>query len=190
MRQTRRRAQKRQAGRARLSCQFRPWHTAPARRRSARTLSIRADVQAVETTASRRDPSKGPTKISANRQCPPRKETRSPSGRCAHRAASIRTYCRPDKREGLKKTRATTSSAFWDADNRRSGACEGSRFHRVREPRETQPSYHRILSILTLYRLSPIILSEQIPDGAIRSMETRVSTSPGVGSVSKKRCRR
>src|SRR4029077_10110342 len=93
-------------------------------------------------------------------QCPPRKETRSPSGRCAHRAASSRMYCRPEKREGLKKTRATTSSAFWAAGNRRSGACAGSRLHRLREPHETQRSYHRILSILTLYRLSPIILNE------------------------------
>src|SRR6266852_3817502 len=93
-------------------------------------------------------------------QCPPRKETRSPSGRCVHRAASSRTYCRPEKREGLKKTRATTSPAFWAAGNRRSGACADSRLHRLREPHETQPSYHRILSILTLYRLSPIILNE------------------------------
>src|SRR4029077_3577131 len=93
-------------------------------------------------------------------QCPPRKETRSPSGRCAHRAASSRTYCRPEKREGQKKTRATTSKAFWAAGNRRAGACADSHFHRLREPHETQRSYHRILSILTLYRLSPIILNE------------------------------
>src|SRR6266849_3040050 len=133
---------------------------APTRRRSARTSSIRADVQAVYTTASRRDPSRGPTKTSANRQCRPRKETRSPSERCAHHAASSRTYCQPDKREGLKKTRATTSSAFWAAGNRRPGACAESRLHRLRESHETQRSYHRILSILTLYRLSPIILNE------------------------------
>src|ERR1700720_3883776 len=124
--------------------------------------------------ASRRDPSRGPTKTSANRQCPPRKETRSPSESCAHHAASSRTYCRPEKREGLKKTRATTSSAFWAAGNRRSGGCEDSRFHRLRQAHETQPSYHPILSILTLYRLSPTILNEHIPDGAIQSTETRV----------------
>src|SRR6266852_7347031 len=146
MRQTRRRAQKRQAGRA--------------RRRSARTSSIRADVQAVYTTASRREPSRGPTKTSANRKCRPRKETRSSSERCAHHAASSRTYCRPEKREGLKKTRATTSPAFWAAGSRRPGACADSRLHRLRESHETQRSYHRILSILTLYRLSPIILNE------------------------------
>src|ERR1700756_1876802 len=68
--------------------------------------------------ASRRDPLRAPTETSANRQCPPRKETRSPSGRCVHRAASSRTYCRPGEREGLKKTRATTSQAFWAAGNR------------------------------------------------------------------------
>src|SRR5437016_8513081 len=73
-------------------------------------------------------------------QCPPRKETRSPSGRCAHRAASSRTYCRPEKREGLKKTRATTSPAFWAAGNRRSGAWADSRLHSLPEPHETQPS--------------------------------------------------
>src|SRR5256885_504771 len=73
-------------------------------------------------------------------QCPPRKETRSPSERCAHRAASSRTYCRPEKREGLKKTRATTSPAFWAAGNRRSGAWADSRFHSLPEPHKTQPS--------------------------------------------------
>src|SRR5260370_34472033 len=93
-------------------------------------------------------------------QCPPRKETRSPSGRCVHRAASSRTYCRPEKRQGLKKIRATTSKAFWAAGNRRFGACADSRLHRLRERHETQRSYHRILSILTLHRLSPIILNE------------------------------
>src|SRR5260221_14411833 len=93
-------------------------------------------------------------------QCPPRKKTRSPSGRCVHRAANSRTYCQPEKREGLKKIRATTSPVFWAAGNRRAGACADSRLHRLREPHETQRSYHRILSILTLYRLSPIILNE------------------------------
>src|SRR6516164_6856107 len=72
-------------------------------------------------------------------QFPPRKETRSPSGRCVHRAASSRTYCRPGEREGLKKTRATTSQAFWAAGNRRSGACANSRVHCLPEPQETQP---------------------------------------------------
>src|SRR6202790_1703201 len=110
--------------------------------------------------ASRRDPSRAPTETSANRQCPPRKETRSPSGRCVHRAASSRTYCRPEKREGRKKTRATTSPAFWAAGNRRCVDCADSRLHRLPEPHETQRSYHQILSILTLYRLSPIILNE------------------------------
>src|SRR5207249_9662568 len=71
---------------------------------------------------------------------PPRKETRSPSGRCVHRAASSRTYCRPEKREGLKKTRATTSPAFWAAGSRRAGACADSRLHCLPEPYETQPS--------------------------------------------------
>src|SRR5262249_32902932 len=73
-----------------------------------------------------------------NRQCPPRKETRSPSGRCVHRAASSRTYCLPGEREGLKKTRATTSQAFWAAGNRRPGACADSRVHCLPEPHETQ----------------------------------------------------
>src|SRR5260370_607992 len=73
-------------------------------------------------------------------QCPPRKETRSPSGKCVHRAARSRTYCRPDKREGLKKTRATTSKAFWAAGNRRAGACADSRLHCLPEPHETQRS--------------------------------------------------
>src|SRR6266567_4271248 len=89
--------------------------------------------------ANRRDPLRAPTETSANRQCPPRKETRSPSGRCVHRAASSRTYCRPGEREGLKKTRATTSQAFWAAGNRRSGACADSRVHCLPEPHETQP---------------------------------------------------
>src|SRR5260370_38087153 len=89
--------------------------------------------------ASRRDPSRAPTETSANMQCPPRKETRSPSGRCVHRAASSRTYCRPEKREVLKKTRATTSPAFWAASNRRAGACTDSRLHCLPEPYETQP---------------------------------------------------
>src|ERR1700745_1164895 len=89
--------------------------------------------------ANRRDPLKAPTEISANRQCPPRKETRSPSGRCVHRAASSRTYCRPGEREGLKKTRATTSQVFWAAGNRRTGACADSRGHCLPEAHETQP---------------------------------------------------
>src|SRR5207248_1656536 len=78
------------------------------------------------------------TETSANKQCPPRKETRLPSGRCVHRAASSRTYCRLGEREGLTKTRATTSQAFWAAGNRRSGACADSRVHCLSEPRETQ----------------------------------------------------
>jgi hypothetical protein len=73
-------------------------------------------------------------------QCPPRKEIRSPSGWCVHRAASSRTYCRPDKREGLKKTQATTSKAFWAAGNRRAGAYADSRLHCLPGPHETQPS--------------------------------------------------
>src|SRR5258708_18686795 len=93
-------------------------------------------------------------------QCPPRKETRSLTGRCVHRAASSRTYCRPEKREGLKKTRATTLLAFWAAGSRRSGACGDSRVHCLREPHETQRSYHRILPILTLYRVPQIILNQ------------------------------
>src|SRR5260370_4894023 len=109
---------------------------------------------------SRSDAARGATKSSANRQCRRRKETRSSAERCAHHAASSRTYCRPEKREGLKKTRATTSPAFWAAGSRRPGACADSRLHRLRESQETQRSYHRILSILTLYRLSPIILNE------------------------------
>jgi hypothetical protein len=43
--------------------------------------------------------------------------------------------------------------------------------------------------MLILYRLSPTILNEHIPDGAIRSMETRVSTSQSAGSVRRKRWR-
>ena len=70
-----------------------------------------------------------PTETSANRQCLPRKETRSPSGRYVHRAASSQMYCRPGETEGLKKTRATTSQASWAADNRLSGACAHSRVH-------------------------------------------------------------
>src|SRR5258708_20278293 len=93
-------------------------------------------------------------------QCPTRKETRSVSGKCVHRAASSRTYCRPEKREGLKKTRATTLLAFWAVGNRRSGACADSRVHCLREPHETQRSYHRILPILTLYQLPQIILTK------------------------------
>src|SRR5271169_330776 len=79
--------------------------------------------------ASPRDPSRAPTETSANRQCPPRRETRSLSGRCVRRAARSQTYCQPEKREGLKKTRATTSRAFWAAGNRRAGACADSRLH-------------------------------------------------------------
>src|SRR5258708_5938980 len=101
--------------------------------------------------ASRRDPSRAPTETSANRRCPPRKENRSQSGRCVHRAASSQTCCRPDKKEGLKKTRATTSPAFWVAGNRRSGACVDSRLHCLRVPGEPQRSYYRNLSILTLF---------------------------------------
>src|SRR5215471_3253847 len=126
--------------------------------------------------ANRRDPLPAPTETSANRQCPPRKETRSPSGRCVHRAASSRTYCRPDKREGLKKTRATTSSAFWAAGNRRSGACADSRLHCLREPHETQRSYRRILCMLTLYRVSAIILTA----------EPRVKLPPSAGPRERK----
>ena len=88
------------------------------------------------------------------------KETRSPSGMCVLRAASSQTYCRPEKREDLKKTQAKTSPVFWAAGNRRSGACADSRLHCLREHHETQRSYHRILSMLTLYRVSPIILDE------------------------------
>src|SRR5882672_5916192 len=79
--------------------------------------------------ANQRDLSRAPIEISANRQYPPRKETQSPSERCVHRAASSRTYCRPGKREGLKKTRATTLPAFWAAGNRRADACADSRLH-------------------------------------------------------------
>src|SRR2546430_17580471 len=55
-------------------------------------------------------------------------------------SASSRTYCRPEKREGLKKTRATTSPVFGAAGNRRAGACADSRLHCLPEPHETQPS--------------------------------------------------
>src|SRR5258707_7354943 len=88
-------------------------------------------------------------------QCPPRKETRSPSGKCVHRAARSRTYCRQDKREGLKKPRPTTSKAFWAAVNRRAGACADSRLHCLPEPRETQ----RSVVHPALYPVSPIILN-------------------------------
>src|SRR5579863_5101456 len=84
--------------------------------------------------ASRRDPSRAPTETSANRQCLPRKETRSRSAKCVHHAASIRTYCRPDKREGLRKTRAATSPTFWAGGNRQSGAFEDPRVHCLSEP--------------------------------------------------------
>src|SRR5215469_16670106 len=104
--------------------------------------------------ASRRDPSRAPTETSANRQCPPRKETQSPSGRCVRRAASSRTYCRPKEREGLKKTRATTWLAFLAEDNRRFGACGDLRIHFLCPLHETQRSYNRILSMLTLYRVA------------------------------------
>src|SRR5260370_19807766 len=90
--------------------------------------------------ASRVDPSRAPTETSGNMQCPPRKETRSLSGRCVHRAASSRTYCQPEKREGLKKTRATTLLAFWAVGSRRSGSCADSRLHCLPELHETQPS--------------------------------------------------
>ena len=40
----------------------------------------------------------------------------------------------------MKKTRATTSPAFWAAGNRRSGAWADSRLHSLPEPHETQPS--------------------------------------------------
>src|ERR1019366_5259431 len=89
--------------------------------------------------ANQRDPLWAPTEISANRQCPPRKEIRSPSGSCVHREASSRTYCRQGEREGRKKTRATTLQAFWAAGNRRSGACADSRVHCLPKPQETQP---------------------------------------------------
>src|SRR5258706_9528867 len=101
--------------------------------------------------ASRRDPSRAPTETSANRRCPPRKETRWRSERCVHRAASNLKYYRPDKREGLKKSRATTLPASWVAGNRRSGAWLDSRLHCLRAPGEPQRSYHRNLSILTLF---------------------------------------
>src|SRR6267142_4023025 len=101
--------------------------------------------------ASRFDPSGAPTETSANRRCPPRKETRWWSERCVHRAASSQTCCRPDKKEGLRKTRATTLPAFWAAGNRRAGACANSRLHCLRVPGEPQRSYHRYLSILTLF---------------------------------------
>src|SRR5271155_1552834 len=70
-----------------------------------------------------------PTETSANRRCPPRKESRSLSARCVRRAASSRTYCRPDKTEGLRKNPAATSPPFWAAGNRRSGAFGDSRVH-------------------------------------------------------------
>src|SRR5215468_3248096 len=144
----------RRDGRAQLSCRLRPWQSAPARQQSASTSSSRADVQAAQTTASRLDPTVAPREISANRQCLPKKESRSQSGRCAHRAASSRTYCRPDKKEGRKKIRATTLLAFLAGGNRRSGAFVGSRFNSVREPDKTQRSRHQILSMLTLCGLS------------------------------------
>src|SRR5262249_30788655 len=91
-----------------------------------------------------------PRGISANRQCLPKKESRSRSGRCVHRATSNRTYYRPDKREGQKKTRAKALSTFWAAGNRRSGVFAGSRFNSLRRPEETQRPCHRILSMLIL----------------------------------------
>src|SRR5215475_517824 len=91
-----------------------------------------------------------PIETSANKLCLPRKGSRLPSGRCAPRAANNRMCCRRDKKEGPKKTRATTSSAFWAAGNRRFGAFADSRFNSLREPEETQRPYHRILSMLTL----------------------------------------
>src|SRR5215467_1784291 len=97
-----------------------------------------------------------PRETSANRQCPPRKENRSQSGRCVHHAASSRTYCQPNKREGPKKIRATTLPAFWAAENRRSGAFADSRIHSLRDLHGTQRSYQQILSMLTLYRVSLI----------------------------------
>src|ERR1700758_4233294 len=118
--------------------------------------------------ASRRDLLRAPRETSTNRRCPPRKENRSLSGRCARREASSQTYCQPEKREGLMKIRATTSSVFWAVGNRRSGACADSRVHCLREPLETQRSYHQILSILTLCRVSQIILNEHSRKRCIR----------------------
>ena len=89
--------------------------------------------------ANRRGPLRAPIETSANTQCPPRKETRLPSGRCVHRAASSRMYFRPGEMEGLKKTRATTSKAFWAAGNRRSCACADSRVHCLPDTHGTQP---------------------------------------------------
>src|SRR5882724_11830001 len=77
--------------------------------------------------ANRSDPSRAPTETSTNRRCPPRKEIRWRSEKCVHRAASNLKYCRPDKRAGLKKSRATAWSEFWAAGSRRSGACADSR---------------------------------------------------------------
>src|SRR5438477_896833 len=96
--------------------------------------------------ANRRGPLRAPIETSANRQCPPRKENRSLSGRCVHRAASSRMYCRPGEMEGLKKTRATTSKAFWAAGNRRSCACADSRVHCLPDPHGTQPRDYNDLS--------------------------------------------
>src|SRR5262249_47207537 len=120
-----------------------------------------------------RDPSRAPTETSANRQCPPRKETRSPSARCVRRAASSRTYCQPEKKVGLKKTRATTSPAFWAAGNRRFGACVDSHLHFLREPHETQRSYHCILSMQTLYQVSRLILRIAHPPTARSGVRPR-----------------
>src|SRR5882672_4639098 len=108
--------------------------------------------------ANQRDLSRAPIEISANRQYPPRKETQSPSERCVHHAASSRTYCQPGKKEGLKKTRATTLPAFWAAGSRQSGVFAYSRIHSPRAPHETQRLYNWILPMLTLCRASPIIL--------------------------------
>src|SRR5580698_10753277 len=70
-----------------------------------------------------------PREISANRLSPPKKESRLQSMRCVHHAASSQTYCQPNRKEGLKKSRATTWKAFWAAGNRRFGACADSRVH-------------------------------------------------------------
>src|SRR5207249_2776766 len=54
--------------------------------------------------------------------CPPRKESRWPSGRCVHHATSSRRYCRPEKRARSeerrvgKERKGTRSKRDWSSD--------------------------------------------------------------------------
>src|SRR5262249_33214006 len=79
-----------------------------------------------------------PREISTNRRGLPRKESRSPSGRCVLRGANSRRYSPPNKKEGPKKIRATTWSTFWAEGSRQGGAFAESPFNFLRERGETQ----------------------------------------------------